>query len=344
MTRREALGRVLAAAPAALSGCARRGRGRTTLRVSSVPYLTMSPLYLARDLGHFSDLGLDVEIIQNAEISQRLPLLLGGELDAAFLALFPAIPAAVLKGALLRLVAGRDRTSSECATTGAIYGRKDSFPDGFSDLSCLRGKRIAIGPRTGISEFFVDMLLESAGLRYDNVELVPLRQADAVAALVAGRVDALLGTRAERDYQTLAVDVIKGPSFNDVFPGFQFAFIAFGPSLLEADREKGVTFLVGYLRGVKSFLEGETPDYFEELARRSGRDPEVARAACRASFAQHGRPDLRSIDLFTRWAVRKGYCPKFVPARKFVDFSYIDEAWQRFERLYGGWESPHSGT
>ncbi len=340
MTRREALQGITAGGPGLLLGCSRRSRDQKLLRVSSVPYLTMSPLYLARDLGHFAELGLEVEIVQNTEISQRLPLLIGGELDAALLSLFPAIPVAVLKGAPLRIVAGRDRTSTECATTGAIYGRKDSFPGGLADLGCLRGKRIAVGARTGIGEFFVDMIIESAGLSYQDVEPVYLPETEAVAALVAGSVDAMIGTRAERDYRTLSIDVVKGPSFNTMFPDFQYAFILFGPTLLDGGRETGVTFLVGYFRGVKSFLEGKTPRFFEDMARRLGRDPEAARVACRVSFAQHGRPDLKSIDLFTRWAVKKGYCPEFVPAERFVDSSFIDAAWRELQRRYGAWEVP----
>lgn len=306
--------------------------GVTRLQVSSFPRIAMSGLYLAEELGYFSEAGLDVEILQITSSPHVIPLLAGGELDVAFVALSPSLINAVTKGANLRLVAGREIASSTCGAVGTVYGNREVFPKGIGDLSLLKGKRVSISYMASVTEFYLDTLLASVGLSSDEVQLVVLRAPEAAAALVGGKVDAIISSHFEKDLEALSASVVRGVGLADLLPNYQYSFIVFGPTLLEDKREAGVRFLAAYLRGATDFLNGKTPRYLDELARASRMDPERARNACRNTFAPDGSIDLPSVQRFVEWAVGKRYCASQTAAAQLVDESFIKEAQLRFQQ------------
>jgi NitT/TauT family transport system substrate-binding protein len=305
----------------------------TLLRVGTTPKTAMSGLHLAHELGYFSEAGLNVEIHQMTRTPQMMPLLASGRFDASLAGINTAFINAVASGGHLRIVAGREITSTTCGSANTLYGNAQAFPQGINDLRLLKGKRISLRGRHTVSEFVLDTLLESVGMSVDDVELVFLRQQDGAAALLSGRIDVLLSSHFEKDPTAVSHKYVKGIGLANVLPEYQRSFIMFGPTLLQADREIGVRFLVAYLRGANDFVNGRTPKFLDELARASGRDPEEARKACRDTFVRDGRIDRRSIERFVKWARRKGYCLKRVRAGELIDDSYIIEAQKQFERL-----------
>lgn len=333
MTRRGFLHLGGAAPGLTALSCAERPAGSeaTRLRVSAVPYLSMCPLYLAFETGGFEAEGLEVEIRRNVDYAQRMPLLINGQLDAAFLAVHPGLITAAARGANVRIVLGRDRASASCGDVGAIWGRREVFPDGLDDLTLLKGKRLSMGKKAALGEFYLDIILRSAGMTLDDVIPVKITGPEAVAALIAGQIDAVATSYSEADLAALSADVVRGPSLGDVAPDLQFAYIVFGPSLLEGEREIGVRFLTAYLRGARDFLAGKTPRFLEEIARATNRDPAAARQACRNTFAADGAIDRASLERYIEWAVGKGYCERAVPAESVIDESFLQEANRRLE-------------
>jgi NitT/TauT family transport system substrate-binding protein len=289
--------------------------------------MSMSGLYVAHEEGYFAAVGLEVEIQQMLQTAHAAPLLVSGELDAAFLVLSPALINAVAKGALLRIVAAREMASPNCGSAGALYGRREVFPDGLADPAQLKGKRVAFSGRANIGEFYLDSLLAEAGLSSNDVESVPLGTPELVAALVGGNVDAIVFSHVERDLDR--PDVVKGMGLAQVYPNLQFSFVFFGPSLMRGDVETGVRFLTAYLRGTRDFLAGKTPRYLTEMARLTGRDPGYAQNACRNILAPDGVVDPRSVDRCIEWAVRKGYCPRSAAVARFIDTRFLDEIRRR---------------
>jgi len=296
----------------------------------------MSGLYLAHELGFFSDLALDVEIRDIPNNSSSLVLLAGGKLDAGFLALTPGLINSIAQKANLKLVAGREIASKSCGTVGTIYGNVRSFPDGLEDLTALRSKRVSIRFKASLSEFYLDALLSKAGLSSKDVDLVLLKEPEAAAALTAGKIDALVSSFFETSLEAHSPDIVKGIGLADVLPDFQYSFVFFGPTLIEGDREKGIRFLVGYLRGAEAFLQGKTPRYLYDLARRGRMDPVRTAEACRQTFVGTGGIDQKSVQMFIDWTAEKGYCSENVDAEQLIDSSYIQEAQKRFRKLTAG--------
>jgi NitT/TauT family transport system substrate-binding protein len=310
------------------AGCSRRA-GRMppgTVRVAVAPFLTMSSFYLARELGFFSSYGLDLEVRELPVTMQRIPLLAGGEIDVAFSTLSPAFINAVARGASVKIVAGREIASVDCGDIGALYANRKAFSDGLTNLALLRGKRISIVRKAGIGEFWLEAILDSAGLRSDEVQIVELGKAEGMAALLGGAIDGRLFLDFEKDPAALSPEVVRVIGLAKVIPNFQVSHVVFGGRLLNADVSVGARFLAAYLRGAQEFLRGRTPRFMEEYARANGLDPKRTREACRNTFTPDGSIDFRSLQKFIDWAVRKGYCPQPLDAAQLVDSRFLEAA------------------
>jgi ABC-type nitrate/sulfonate/bicarbonate transport system substrate-binding protein len=287
----------------------------------------MSGLYLAQELGYFRELGLTVEIEEILNGAHSLALLAGRNLDVRFAALSPGLIHSVNRGSDLRIIAGREFASTTCGTVGTIYGNSKAFPHGLRDLTQLDGKRVSIGFRASLTEFYLDTLLETVGMSSNDVELIVLRTAEAAAALVSGKIDALVSSHFEKSLETQSDRVIKGIGLPDILPDFQYSFVFYGPSISRSLRkDEGVRFLAGYLRGAKAFLEGQTPQYLYGLARASKMDPEKVINECRETLVADGNIDSKSVQIFVDWTVSKGYCEQPVPAQQLIDTRYLLEA------------------
>ncbi|MBM3793164.1 MAG: hypothetical protein FJW31_03655 [Acidobacteria bacterium] len=125
-------------------------------------------------------------------------------------------------------------------------------PSGLKDLSELRGKQLAFTTAGSLSEFALDMILESAGLNRNDVRGVALWQAESMVALAAGRLDGVVSVG--------SLEGVRMPEGIAVYPGLSRAqagltvtFVVFGPRLRTAGRAAGVRFLRTYLRGLKAF-------------------------------------------------------------------------------------------
>ncbi|MGD0200621.1 MAG: ABC transporter substrate-binding protein [Bryobacteraceae bacterium] len=315
----------------ATEGCSRKGAPQLrSVLVGALPYLSMSGFYLARELGYFSDAGLDVQVQQLPGAQQAIPLLAGGKLDVSFAALSPAFINAAGRGARARIVAGRE-IISPAYSDNALYGRRAAFPRGLKVLKELAGKRIAIPGRAMIAEFWLDAILERAELSQSDVQIVMLGHSESVAALLAGKIDAMLGgSFADRSFDALSPDILLGIRLADVLPNSQFSHVIFGERLLDGALEVGARFLAAYLRGSREFMRGRTPRFLDEYARANGLDPKRAREAHRNTVTADGSIDMQSLQRYRDWAVRKGYCPEAVRVSQLVDTRFLDEAYRRF--------------
>jgi NitT/TauT family transport system substrate-binding protein len=332
MRRRDCLGSIALGAAATLggvmSGC-RSGsssarREKPLVRVAVVLTIHAAPLYLADELGYFDGAGLKVEIHRTNSDTEPIPLLATGQIDAAMETLTPAFVNTVAKGKHLRIVAGRLAATPTCSSTGTLFGNRNTFPTGLSDLRLLKGKRVGVTSATALSAFCLDMILAPAGLSAKDVNLVPLHQQESIAALVAGKLDAIVVSQFDNDLEVMSPVVIRGTGLAKVFPNFQTGFLTFGPSLLEGDPRTGTNFLAAYLRGVDDFVAGKTPKFLDEYARSAQLDPEKLRQGCRDWFPKDGKIDPANVGRWIDWMVARGFCPQKLDAAQLIDTRFID--------------------
>jgi len=289
----------------------------------------MSSVHLAEELGYFADSGISIRFHEMPATAQTVPLLAGGQLDAAFVGASPAVINAVARGARIRYVAGRKALLRGRRWLRRSHARRSLFAGGALDLKRLQGRRVALAGQTQISEFYLDSILATAGMNSRDVHIAVMRQPDAAAALIADRVDAIVSSHFDKDLQAMSPKVVRLGELADLLPGHQYSYIAFGPTLLDGDRETGVRFLIAYLRGAEQFRRGRTPRFLEDLARESNMDLDAVRQGCRDTVTPDGSIDLRSLERFQTWAVRKRYCPEEIEIGRLIETGFLEEAHRR---------------
>jgi ABC-type nitrate/sulfonate/bicarbonate transport system substrate-binding protein len=330
MYRRAFLGASAGAASWLSEGCSRRASAKAAkVRVSARPYLYMAPFFLAHELGYFHDAGLDIELHTLNDGYETISLLAGGKLDVAFSALTASMVTAVAKGGQVAVVAGRRRLTPNCSDSGTIYGKRSVFPRGLATLSDvkreIRGKRIAINSRSSVNEFYLDTMLEKAGLRAGDVKTDVIRFPAAVAAVMSGHVDAFLapeqfGTQPVSDSPRL----VRGMAMAEILRNFQYSYVLFGQGLLHADLQIGAKFLGAYLRATQEFVDGKTPKFMDEFAQSNGFDVVRARDSCRGHETPDGTISHESVRMMAEWFLRKHYSPAPVTVDRIVDERFLD--------------------
>lgn len=316
---------LLALCGAAVLGCRRRKQtALRRLKVSSHITLSASSLHLADELGFFREEGLEIEHVYTDSPSQAIASVAAGDVDVQFTVISTAFLNAVLRGAAIRIVAGREIASPGCQNAGAICALRSRFPEGLKDLTVLKGKRIVAGVSVSFRYFVLDEHLRSAGLSIDDVTPLALRWPESYVALKSGSADAMVLTD-EILRQREARDLAFSRSFADLRPNFQYSHIFFGKSLLNGDPELGRRFLRAYYRGAEEFVRGRSPRYMKQFADHRGVDVKDLEGVCRSSFTTDGTVDRESLEVYSAWAFRRGLTPRLAGFQELTDLRFWEK-------------------
>ena len=189
----------------------------------------------------------------------------------------------------------------------------------------LQGRRIAMDPVT-VEGYYVEKLLNSARLTLGDVEIVDIPTPAELDALEKDAVDLTASSEPWVTRISQAGHGILWMPVREVIPDFQFAFILYGPSLLEENPDAGRRFMVAYLKAVQQYNQGKTGRNLELLAEFAGLDEELLAIACWPPFRDDGQINVQSVLDFQAWAVEKGYLDHPVTVEKFWDPSFVEHA------------------
>ena len=297
---------------------------RLTISVSN--HFSMCPFYLALESGYFTGAGFDIEVVRDTQTAQSLPLLAAGKLDVGFIAFGPSVANAVIRGARVRLVAGRELISQSCGSAGTIFLSRKAFPKGVRTMRELRGCRIGFAGSVPGTGQLLGTLLENEGMGPKDIALIRMREPECVAALRTGGLDAYMSSEAGFTPEMRHLDLVRGPSVADLLSNFQYSFIAFGSRLLDGPVETGARFLRAYFRGAAEFLGGRTPRFLDDFARSADLDPQLLRQTCRATFERDGSIHLEDLRRNMRWMTAQGLCPANLDPGMFIDTRFLEAA------------------
>lgn len=311
---------------AALTSCVKKpASGLTSIEFGVQPYPNAAIIYLALERGYFRDAGFDVHLRVVTGASNISAAVVEGRLDAGTYSSSPGLFNAVARGARVRLVLGREIVNASCGDAAAIYARKKAFPKGTSDIRQWDGKRFAtIGSRAGMDSFFLDTMLARAGLDPAKTPRFTLNHAQAVAAMIAGSMDAMVNGSP----LPVAVDraeIVRELAGARAIEPLQYSFICFGSRLLDAGTSIGARLLAAYLRAGKDFLAGATPQYLKDYVASNGLDESVLKG-CRATFSLDGTIDMKSLKTAVDWGIARGFTDAGVSAEALVDRRFLELA------------------
>jgi len=149
----------------------------TAVTIGGGPYLDIPQLSVAMDNNLWAENGLDAEVIPFRTGRSAFEALLGGQLDFAFMAEFPAVIGAMQEQEF-RVIA----EMSQYTATRIIHGGDPEI----DTIAELDGLRVGLTAGTNVHYMFENEVA-AAGI---EVEIVSIGPADIVPALARGDVDA----------------------------------------------------------------------------------------------------------------------------------------------------------
>ncbi len=154
-----------------------------TIGLTYIPNVQFSPFYVARDLGLFAEMGLDVTLRHHGAQEDSFGALLGGEEDIVFASGDEAVVASASGSSIATFGTGFQQFP------GVLLAPADS---GITTVEDLRGRTIGLPGHFGSSYYTVLAALHLAGLDAEDVTLQDIGYTQ-VTALTTGRVDVVVG-------------------------------------------------------------------------------------------------------------------------------------------------------
>jgi len=291
---------------AALTGCGKNPRQappmqKITVACTSQPQGTL--VHVAVVKGFFAEEGLTVERQMHPYGKVALQSLLENKADFATVAETPVM-LSVLRGERFFVIANIEASTQN----NAIVARRDA---GISVLGDLKGKRIGFTPGT-TSDFFLDSLLTTIGLRRSAVQPVPLDPDDMPKAMSEKKVDAVCTwnyplTRIKRQLGPNGILFFDREIYTETFN------IAVRQELVQGHPATVQSFLRALVKAER-FVAGRPEEAQALIATATGTELEIVKEVWNA-FNYRVRLDqtLRiTLEDETRWAMKNGLTDRTV--------------------------------
>ena len=226
------------------------------------PNMVHLPAYIARELGYFEDVGLDVEIKGFEGGVGGLRTGLAGGVDVAGTSSDPLI-AAISAGAPARAIGAYAPKLSVVMT---------SAPD-IKTPKDMRGRKTAIQEVGGFNYVMTLLLLQSAGLTKDDVQWVTVSTAGRVPALVLGQLETS-PLNADQYYLALSQkpDLVTLAKMWEVAPDWWYSCFAVTEDKIKNNRQDLVDFMTAVIRAQR-FMYANRERTIELGARLTGDRP-----------------------------------------------------------------------
>jgi len=299
----------------------------TKLKSVVGPYISFAPWQIAEEEGFFTKQGLQIEFVKIIDSVEALPTLIKGDLDVMADVFYPSYLNAIARGANIKIVADRGYLSPAGCTYSAIMARRALVEEGkLNNISQLKGRRVAVTQVASIMGYFLEKILNQEGLTLADVEQVVLPLPSRMAAFEKGSIDiAFISEPWISKMLETGHAVIWKPA-QHLIPNLQFAFLMYGPTLLEKNPDAGKQFMVAYLKAVRQYNQGKTGRNLEILAKHTGLDRGLLQKCCWQTLRNDGRINIGSILDYQSWALKKGFLDKEVSPNQFWDPSFVEYA------------------
>jgi len=197
----------------------------------------------------------------------------------------------------------------------------------------FKGLVIGSGSVGSLIDVELDRILKDGGLTIDDVTIRQVPYPDQIAAFANQSIDAAYVFEPSRT-RLLDQDLARvWRNSGEIIPNHESTVLIYGPSM-ETQREAGRRFMVGYLRGVRQFLE-------EGLDRRDQRIVDIAvkwtsvkdPALWQKMELQRANPDgynyRASLQYDLDWFAANGHVPRAPRLDEVLDQTYVDYAISR---------------
>jgi NitT/TauT family transport system substrate-binding protein len=150
-----------------------------TVTIAHSTWVGYGPLYIARDKGFFKENGVDVDLVVMEDPKERFPTLMADRIQMIASTVDTALLYMKQPDDYKYIVAIDDSNGGD-----GIVANKD-----IKTIADLKGKQVAVNEGS-VSEFYLNVLLQKAGLNESDLNVVNMTAADAGTAFVSKQVEA----------------------------------------------------------------------------------------------------------------------------------------------------------
>lgn len=299
---------------------------REPLRIGFIPVDSFAALYVAADR-YLPREGFEVELVRLPSGAEILSQVAIGQLHIGGGAMGAAAFNAAAEGLPIRFVASLHNGFIEDYFTvrKAIWGTE------INRIAQLRGKPVAINARGVVTEYMMDRVLRSDGIRIEEVELKTMPFPEMVPALENGSIWA--GIISE-PFPTLAEERGVGVRPLRKPPGARpipFTFVFWNTEWATRNPQSAQRFIVAYLRAARDLALGDgwrREDNLQVMAKYTGARLELLRKARPHHLDPNLSVDLRQLDDQQRFYMRRGYLryASPLPLDRVFDLRFVQQA------------------
>ena len=311
--------------PSLSTGQEQENLNPVTLKVVRFPFLSYGPIFIAEEQGFFTEQGIQVEFLKMKEASS-LQALAMGDIDVWAGIFTVGSLNAILRGADIRLVADKGHFAAGGCPSFGLLARKDLVKNpAEGDHQLMKGRRFDVF-LSSFEEYFLDKILDRAGLKPDDVVKFNIPPPAQMGAFTKGKLDFAVTSEPWVARYKRSGHAVLRTRVQEVIPDFNYAFIRFGPSLLKKNPDAGRRFMVAYLKGVRRYNEGKTERNLEIMSKHTHLDKDLLKDACWPQVSGDGRINPQSVLDFQDWAMAKGYLSNKMTIENMWDPSFVEYA------------------
>lgn len=296
------------------------------VKIASLPFIFMTPWYIAQEEGFLQEVGLNVEFVAVEGGAQAVSLAMQGEIDVAPGALTAGLFNAIARGGGGRMVAGSTQWSTEgCTYSGILAAKNGITKEQLNDPQVLRGIDMQVKP-ADMTGFYVDQLFQKAEITFNDINAVDLPTATLNEALKSGSLDLVQISEPWITVILQSGEAVLLVGAEEVVPNGQLSSIVFSQRIIKDNPEIGRRVMVAYLEGLAKYYEGKTERNVEIVVKNTQLDKEIVKAMCWPSLSEGGKPDISSILAYQEWALAQGLLDRVLQADEFYTAEFLEYA------------------
>jgi NitT/TauT family transport system substrate-binding protein len=287
--------------------------------------------------GYYREVGLEVEPITVRVLTDMLPMLFSGQVDAAGVGINAGTLNAAGRQAGFKLVADKGSITPGHGYLAWVV-RKSLVESGrFQSDADLRGLTFALTPPLEATQSMVVLqrLLGRLNLRVEDIDLKPLPFGDMAAALAGGAIDSAFLVEPFVAVGEQRGALLRWRGLDEVYPNLPLGLIAYGSRLADSEPAQARAFMVAYVRAVRRYLDamdhGRNRDaVVGALTRHTDlKDPAVNDQMVSAGLDPDGRVSLDALAGSIEAYRAVGALSEAVDLATLVDQQYVDYARER---------------
>jgi NitT/TauT family transport system substrate-binding protein len=301
---------------------------QSVVKIGFVPSESFAPLFVAHERGYFKALGLGSELVRLPSGAAILTQVSTGDLQVGG----GALGAAGFNAANQKLPVAFVAPMHFAFAEDYLVVRKAELDAGrFKSVSDLRGKACAINAKGVATEWLLDEVLKSGGMRIDNVDIKTLPFPEMLPALDNGAIHCAIVTEpfaTQAEEKKIGIRPLKAKPGAKPVP----ITVAFWNSDWAKKNDAAArAFMNGYLKAVRDLSEPNAwraPVHLEILSKHTGVGKDVLTKTRAPVFSPNLDLEEKILMSQQEFNLRLGYLKykEMKPIKELIDLSYAEAA------------------